>query len=238
MTKVMWVGDTHANIDNMQRVLLHAVENRIDQIIQLGDFGWWPRWKTGQRFIDFTTEEVLRHGINPLIFIPGNHEDYQSLQGYYNVMSLHKLTDGIYMAGRGYHCQVGQKRIAFVGGGVSVDKHIRTVGVDWFEEESISQRECYNICNNLSRQGIDILACHDTVDFVQNIGNLKLLPNFQAVRQALTAIADVCRPDRIIHGHYHLRYYLNDIRWGNLLRIDGLSHDNGRFENQVLIEEL
>jgi Icc-related predicted phosphoesterase len=236
MTKVMFVGDTHGNIDNFTKILHYAKENEVHQIIQVGDFGWWPRWEKGKYFIEQSNFMIKYLGLEPIIFIPGNHEDYFSIKDIYNVPELHKVADYIYLAGRGYIDTIGDTRLMFVGGACSIDKDIRTEGWDYFPEEEISQRDCYRLCSIASQQKIDILVSHDVIDGI-NLG-IKLYDGFRSVRKALRSIAEIIRPLRVIHGHYHHRYFVLENFWGHVTRIDGLGHDNGWIHNQYIIENL
>jgi hypothetical protein len=67
--------DTHGNVSWLQRVVFAvAVETSADLIVQVGDFGWWPRVITGDAFIS-----VARSAPVPLWWIDGNHEDHAQL---------------------------------------------------------------------------------------------------------------------------------------------------------------
>ena len=233
----MWVGDTHADIPRMQDILNLAAEQQVEYIIQLGDFGWWPRWSGGLDFINYVDHTIEELGLNPLIFVPGNHEDYADIMDKYADPKLHELRDNIYMTGRGYHTVIGSKRVLFVGGAVSVDKDVRTSGWDWFPEETITQRQFGEIADHIATAPkIDILASHDVVDGV-NPG-IRMIAGYGEVRRALRAIGEICKPSRNIHGHYHIRYNFNTVFWGDHFRVDGLAHENAPIETQVLIEEL
>lgn len=235
----MWIGDTHANIERMDQLIQVAVENNVDKMIQVGDFGWWPRQREGQRFIDFVTKKIKTVGLDPLIFIPGNHEDWDNLEAQDAIKSgYHRLTDSIYTAGRGTIDKIGNTTVLFVGGAQSVDKDVRTPGFDWFPQEEISQKECNDIIELITivNTAIDIMVCHDTIDGIAL--PVHLIEGYGNVRRALRAIADVARPKKLIHGHYHINYWVNQPIWGDILQVRGLSHDNRALKNQYMIEDL
>lgn len=46
--RILVAGDTHGNWVHWQRVLLPAArEHKVDGIVQLGDFGYWPLTSDG-----------------------------------------------------------------------------------------------------------------------------------------------------------------------------------------------
>lgn len=114
--KVALVGDTHAKFD-----ILNRVAKEVDCIIQVGDFGVWP----GLPSFDALSCSV------PLYFCDGNHDNHDYLRKLLDF----QICDNVWYQPRGSTLTLGSKTFLFTGGALSIDKHLRTPGYDWFPEE-------------------------------------------------------------------------------------------------------
>lgn len=102
---------------------------------------------------------------------------------------------------------------------MSVDKHARLPGRDWWPEEAVAGADVNRLQAAAGPAGVDVLFTHDTVtgaplptagprlpDLIQ----LECDMNRRHVADAVTAV----RPGLLVHGHYHelLDYHMGQTR--------------------------
>ncbi len=141
-------------------VIDHAQAVDADLILQVGDFGYWPRaeHRAGVEYLTLVDDALASAGLE-LWFVPGNHEDWPELA------RLPVGDDGRRAVGArifelpvGYSWTWGSTRWLAVGGAPSVDKHFRTEGVDWFSEEEVTERQAAAI---IDAGRADVVVAHD-----------------------------------------------------------------------------
>lgn len=187
--KALILGDTHMHRGFLKRATRFAKENDCDAIIQVGDFGFWPRVKP-----NFAKYQTL-----PTFFIDGNHEDHDALKRYRN--GINQIFPNVYYLNRGFVSLVGFANCMFVGGAYSIDKNLRTEGWDWFKEETLSEEEFDKIMEYKGE--IDVLFCHDCPhDAVPH--SKSYFPQGLPHRDKLQMIVDKFKPQYCIFGHWHL----------------------------------
>ena len=64
------------------------------------------------------------------------------------------MSDSVFYAIRGEIYEINGKNILTLGGADSIDKHLRIKDVDWWEQESITQKDFNNALNNLERYNL------------------------------------------------------------------------------------
>lgn len=242
--KVAFVGDTHANIARM-RVILGRIHNaEVDTMIQVGDFGYWPRDQMGLQFLKATSKDAKEKGIT-IHWVDGNHEDHGELPHDPDVSREDEvaLLDGwtepvdyfgnLIWHPRGTVSELDGKRILWMGGAVSVDKPYRTPGVSWFEDEVPSQKQWDRA---FSQDPVDIMVAHDAPaevplrgmpdhyirdDLLQASGNMQ---------KQLSLLAGWVKPALYVHGHWHER---KTTQLPGML-VESLGHDTDYLENQLI----
>ena len=118
--KVLFLGDLHNQFTSLNIIIN---KQKPDIVICCGDFGYWPKWKGSQKL-----SEIKPQGAK-IYWIDGNHDDHWSIRDR-ETDELEK--DIIYMP-RGSTMQLDDGRnILFMGGALSIDKHLRREGWDWF----------------------------------------------------------------------------------------------------------
>lgn len=189
--KLLFLGDTHAEWNDLW-VWTHHPRPQWDAVIQVGDFGWWPKEK------EYALPEDIEFPM-PVYFIPGNHEDWWDLKNYETVTELRK---NLFYVPKNTTLELGGRTIYCMGGAESVDKAHRELGRDWFPEESISQRDILEMTPGFS----DIVVSHDAPEFF-NLDRIlfysKVYPEFRMSRLALNEVMDEKRPKRWFFGHHH-----------------------------------
>lgn len=228
--RVMFLGDTHANLGFITRAFGRAWEQECEAIIQVGDFGWWPRHRDALRFIDGVAD--LANDL-PLYFVDGNHEDHDTLPHDRSVPI--ELRSGLTYLPRGSVLELGDSRILGFGGAVSVDQDWRTPGVNWFDTE-ISNAEQRLLA--LSRTEIDIVVAHDAPHGTSLSLTYPTTPQIEAQsmvhREFCRELLDVLSPTLWVAGHYHQRA---TTQIGSTT-VEVLPHDMIRLEDSSMVREV
>ena len=167
--RIAVAGDLHGNQAAASRAVRYAAVRGAELVVQLGDFGWWPtRGRTprkpyGEGFTVWV-EQVCRKYHLPLLWLRGNHEHHPRLVeerrehvGDDEVWWLH---DHVGHWPDGLVLEIGGRRWLAVGGAHSVDRSLRTLGVDHFDTETLSETEV----DTMARAGhidVDVVVAHD-----------------------------------------------------------------------------
>ena len=232
--RVLLVGDTHGSAAWLERVVYPAAERHdTDVIFQVGDFGWWPRIATNDAFWTLAQRSPV-----PLWWIDGNHEDHLRLEadidktGGPNAEGLVELGDNLFFVPRGSRFDFDGVSVVACGGAHSIDRRARTPGIDWFDQEHITDDD---IERCVAGGHADILICHDAPAGwkIPNLPSEGALPHLWHVelpecwdhRRRVARVMDGVTPSLVAHGHYHSGYRSSlDTGWGPM-EIVGLSED-------------
>ena len=133
-------------------------------------------------------------GNTQMFFCDGNHEDHDSLETLQDL----QVYPNVYYMQRGTTLKLPDGRVVlFAGGARSVDAHMRTPGVDWFENETLSPRDVAH----LEDIKIDIIISHTCpVDF--NIDDPRI-HGADPSRIVLSLLLHRFKPSLWYFGHYH-----------------------------------
>lgn len=200
--KVLFVGDTHGEIELINKAVVLAQRANCKRIVQVGDFGYFPN--IYPEFIESLNSKI------PFYFIDGNHDDHSVLpheaEGIVNLRELEHEVENFYYIPRGLALNWGESNILFMGGANSVDKEHRTLGIDWWDTEEISYGD-YQIAsdNQYIWEKVDIIVSHEC-------------PRTEAIRykgegndyssRAIGELIELFNPWLLIHGHHHRSYIL------------------------------
>lgn len=215
-TRLMIAGDWHGSRTWARQMISWAENAKVDAILQLGDFGYWPRWsehtQTQTGVCTFTSDvhDMAEKAMIPIYWVDGNHENHDALEPGQGDYWLRHLP-------RGHRWQWWGKTWMAVGGGVSVDKKVRTAGWDWFPGEVLSPQQYEHV---MREGGVDIVVAHDTVaeieipgvhgqDKTKNADGFfppEAIEESEANRALMSTIAEEKLPSYWFHGHYHSRY--------------------------------
>ena len=190
MKKVLIVGDVHGRFGD-----LNALINRKnpDLVICCGDFGYWPHF-----------DEQLNGGFSSIktqgskiLWVDGNHEDHWSLR---DRKSDEIVPSVVYMPRGSTYTLDDGRNILFMGGADSIDKGFRKIGVDWFPEEVIRQRDI----ENLPDMKIDIVVSHTCpLEFLDIMLGHDRRKEVEPSNHALSYIYNKYMPDLWYFGHWH-----------------------------------
>lgn len=250
--KLMVAGDWHKSFIFAELQLERAKDEGCEAVIQLGDFGYWPPWEpwtssqSGVCWFSAKIHAMAQRLELPVYWVDGNHENHEALHPGQGDQWLRHLP-------RGFRWQWWGKTWMAVGGGVSVDKSVRTPGLDWFPEEVLSMRQL-EYC--LREGDVDIVVAHDTVaeveipgihgqDKTKNTNGYfpeEAIAESENHRALMSIIAEEKRPAYWFHGHYHERYNglwqakeWREAEGGPAMLVVGLDMQGSKRKNGVII---
>lgn len=234
--RILVAGDTHHNRDWCATLSKLARRHACPYVLQLGDFGFWPRWKnkrgksTGESFLDGIADHAARNGVE-WVFIDGNHDDHASLR------ALVPDNDGfvtvrphVRYAPRGLRWEWDSITFGALGGALTLDAVVEepssyTRGLDWFPDlEQVTAADV----DRLGTEELDVLVCHEVPDGVPLRGwraghAVEMVGNQSRVE--LRHAVDATRPRLVLHGHWHLRLHA-EITWADRLAdVEGFAAD-------------
>ncbi len=190
--KILIVGDVHNNFIRLNELIS---KTKPELIIQCGDFGVWPAFNKSGDTQALST--IKLQTAEKLLFCDGNHEDHWYLKD----RTTDELEPGIFYMPRGsiYTLPDG-RNIMFFGGADSIDKQFRQIGVDWFPEEVITQKDLIN----LPDIKIDIFITHTCpVEIIENVKMEYPEKKLEPSNYALSELWKRYKPDLWYLGHFH-----------------------------------
>ena len=198
--KTLIVGDIHNEFAYLNDLIN---KKQPDLLICCGEFGYWPNIPWAAQFTNIKPQN------SKILWCEGNHEDFWSLQR----RETDELVPNVIYMPRGSTYTLPDGRvIMFFGGANSIDKNIRTLGVDWFPEEVITQKDLYN----LPDIKVDIFITHTCSLEIKNI----IIPRDHLKENdpsynALSELWNIYRPSLWYFAHFHFckTGYQGDTKW-------------------------
>lgn len=213
--KIGILGDTHGNTATVFNMLDRFKANGISNIVQVGDFGFWPG-NPGMTFLREVNTHLSKNE-QTLYVVPGNHEDYRFIN------SLHVHEDGwmrarenILVAPRGFRWEWEGVSFVALGGAPSVDRawrrdfQRRNGHPVWWPEEDITRED---MDKTISGGEADVMIAHDAPYGVPAVergiaGNplgfeSEDIAYADVGRQKMREVVEHVKPKIFFHGHYH-----------------------------------
>lgn len=146
------------------------------------------------------------------LVIDGNHEGHELLSKLPIIKKfkgkVRKVSDSVFYAIRGEIYTINDKKILTLGGADSIDKHLRIKGIDWWEQESITQKDFNNALDNLERYNYDVdyFITHTGGGEVVRFLGFNAFPSDKYIDFILNSL-----PPRTRHycAHYHVDMTVN-----------------------------
>ena len=217
--RILMVGDLHGDTAALIKVLACAVDKGADVIVQLGDFGFWPRVEFGRKFLRKAEARLAEVGLE-LWWVDGNHEDHQALATRrIESDGRRRVSDHVWHLPRGHRWMWGNTVWVAAGGAVSVDRYRGSEGKWWFPDEVLTDTEVDQI---IDLGHADVIVAHDAP---WGAGTLERLFSFDlppSERQSswpvdrleesdthmrrVGRLVDGVGAGRFFHGHLHVHY--------------------------------
>jgi len=188
MTTIRFIGDVHGKWKQYKRII-----GECDRSIQVGDFG--------VGFYNHRTETYSRPPHDHMArgdhkFIRGNHDNPSQCRSHPFWIRDGELIEG---------------RVFCVGGAMSIDKHLRTEGWDWWPDEELSYAQFLELIQAYEEAKPAVVVSHECPETVVNHvlaskGKYKYdIPSI--TRQFLDNLLHVHKPALWVHGHWHFDHH-------------------------------
>lgn len=220
-----FIGDVHGRYKQYRRLI-----KAVPQSIQVGDLG------LGFRYIG---QSALRHGAplaNPPYDAmvrrhssenqsePGDRTAHRFIRGNHDNPSVCRnhtqwIEDGTWFS---------EWRMMLVGGALSIDKHWRTPGYNWWPDEELDYGELSAIAERYAALRPRIMVTHDAPETVATLLIRREKLEFPSrTRQALQSMWETHQPQTWIFGHWHQSWTatLNGTRFICLNELEALDMD-------------
>ncbi len=239
--RIALAGDWHMNTDYACRAIRYAADQGAEAVVHLGDYGF-----TFDAGFVRALERQLKAVKLPLLFVDGNHEDFDYLLSRpVGADGLRRISGHVAHLPRGFRWEWAGVRFLAMGGAHSVDRPWRTSGVSWWPEETITVRQA----EDAAEAGpADVLIAHDCPAgvVIPGIDDRTGPPPFPAAeiarsqehRELLRALTDVVQPSVVWHGHYHVQYRQTvDLGYGPVV-VNGLDCDGSDLAANVAVVDV
>ena len=143
-----------------------------------------------------------------ILFIDGNHENFDALNRYPIEMwhggKIHRIRKNILHLMRGQVFTIENRTFFTIGGGYSIDKFLRKEGVSWWKEEIPSEEEFEEARKNLKAHDfkVDYIITHAAPEKIMNM----IFPNHAPELKLNLFLQEVMDKTQYAHwyfGHLH-----------------------------------
>jgi hypothetical protein len=205
MKNIVYIGDLHGNFDFI-RWWLKQGDHKNVTIIQVGDFGIGFKPTIEDNVLQLLNKELgTRESI--LLVIRGNHDNPSYFDGNHDYEFIKFLPDYTTM-------EIDGLNHLFIGGALSIDRKVRTTGIDYWEDEGFMK----NLDKISDIKNIDVVVTHTAPNFVEPFGfngivahyalnDGTLLEELTRERDAITEVFDLLQKNNNIqyhfYGHFH-----------------------------------
>ena len=146
MTQISFIGDVHGKFDEYIEITKKHIFT-----LQLGDMG-------------FDLDKLKNANCFCHSFVPGNHENYARILAREWPHAVNGLGPTGYMDYGCFH--FAGLTMYFIRGAESIDKHLRTEGVDWFADEQLCYSRLSSMVDNFRAVKPRIVVSHQCPAFV------------------------------------------------------------------------
>ena len=171
MKSIRLIGDVHGKVHQYSQIIAECPES-----ICVGDFGFKREW-------DWITDNMP---YQPHYIVMCNHDYHPYRNTHYNSLGIWQYTD---------------QGIFTVAGANSVDKHLRTEGLDWFRDEELNVTEQLEAFDAYVRIKPEIVISHDCPQMVME--KFFGYTDKTSTRGMLQHMLDVHKPRLWVFGHHH-----------------------------------
>lgn len=178
------IGDVHGKIDQFIEIIQ---DSDADEIIQLGDLGFYKAWSDLQEY-------CFKKNENRITVIPGNHDYYEGYNK--DPYKWSQLFSPIHVA----DC-TNNSTYFTVRGANSIDKYLRREGIDWWAEEELSYSVLGTIIEQFEGSKPKYMFSHTCPSSVKK--QLFGYNESSRTEQALQIMFELHQPEYWFFGHFH-----------------------------------
>jgi hypothetical protein len=193
VVKIIILGDLHGEFHRLNCLI---EQEQPDIILQVGDFGYWPRME--DQDLSIISSDHTR-----IYFCDGNNDDLDRLLALAGTkVQPVQVSPNIYYMPRGSVLELDDgRRVLFIGGAQSIDRFRRYEGWDWFPEEILCEQDL----SSLPEGNIDIVVSHTCpLEFsMETFCRLKS-NEVDPSRQLLSRVLYRYQPAQWYFGHWHI----------------------------------
>lgn len=153
-----FLGDLHGSISHFLYTLVRLNKKGLN-VIQVGDFGiGFNNEKVELKNLDYLNQSLIEWDCN-LYIIRGNHDDPKFFKGDYKD-KINKMYSNIHFVEDYEVLEIENKKIFFLGGGISIDRTYRTENKTYWKDEVVvyDENKIKNVIKN--HDDIDIIVTH------------------------------------------------------------------------------
>lgn len=214
-------GDTHGQSDIFKLFPDSFPDGknltRDDYMIICGDFGgvWFGDERDDAR-LEFYEEKKYT-----ILFVDGNHENFEALNKYpileWHGGKTHIIRPNIIHLMRGQIFDIDGKKFFTFGGGISIDKANIIPYISWWPEEEPSYNEINEALDNLNKVGnkVDYIITHAAPESIMRNELCKLQPMYKIncpTEKFLNEIYQKIEFEMWFCGHYHMDVWLHSYK--------------------------
>lgn len=199
-------GDTHIPHDIGKLATRRFPEQKRmtkdDFVIICGDFGGVWEGEKDNYWLDWLEERNFT-----TLFVDGNHENFDLLDAMpvevWNGGKVHKVRPSVIHLMRGQYFEIDRSTFWTMGGGYSLDKMRRKLGVSWWKQELPSEREMFEGLTSLELNDwkVDYILTHTApTEITEEMG---YEPIDGTLNDYLQDIKEKVEYKRWFFGHYH-----------------------------------
>lgn len=175
-----YIGDVHGKFKRYSKIIEECSES-----VQVGDMGiGFRHYITGSPLANPPYNKMISGNHR---FIRGNHDNP-------NTCRNHKMwiKDGTV-----------EDSTMYIGGALSIDKHLRHEGYDWWSDEELSYTELSVISERYCDEKPKLVVSHECPEIVARTIFSVNIEYPSITRQAFQTMFEMYRPEVWIFGHWH-----------------------------------
>lgn len=178
--KVTFISDVHANWDTYTKLC-----EQHEHTVQVGDFGMGFE-RPPHRVVPYLSKNHR--------FIRGNHDDPAKCKAHPNY-----IPDGTIEI-------LGSTKVMFIGGAWSIDRALRTEGLNWWSDEQLSYMQFQDLIDIYKDEKPDMMVTHDCpTDFARKFILGAHKPSYPSTTgSAFQVMRQIHQPKIWVFGHWHL----------------------------------
>lgn len=201
-------GDTHGELVRFSNQYIPDIESFTDKdyIIVCGDFGFiYHDDLEEKKILDYLETRPFN-----ILFCDGNHENFDALYKYpkelWNGGYVHRIRKNVLHLMRGQVFDIDGKKVFSMGGALSIDRYMRTLGRSYWKQEIPEKAEYQQARENLEKVNntVDVIVTHTApLEITKLLGGHED-PHEKDLLWFLKWVMENVNYEKWFFGHWHL----------------------------------